>query len=115
MARQADVGRIRPGGSRWRHYRPSRAATAAHDIGFPVALKAVGADIAHKTEIGAVKLDLSSQREVRDAAKVLAAHSTELLVERMAIGGVAELIIGIAGTLNSARIWSSAPAACWWR
>lgn len=75
---------------------PSKAASVARDIGFPVALKAVGADIAHKTEIGAVKLNLSSQREVREAAKVLAAHSPELLVERMAQNGVAELIIGIA-------------------
>ena len=75
---------------------PANAATAARDIGFPVAVKAVGADIVHKTEIGAVKLNLRSQTEVRRAARELAPHSREILVEKMAQGGVAELIIGIA-------------------
>ncbi len=75
---------------------PAKAAAAARDIGFPVALKAVGSDIAHKTEIGAVRLNLTSQSEVRRAARELEQHSSQLLVEKMAQGAIAELIIGIA-------------------
>ncbi len=69
----------------------SRPPTA---LGFPVALKALG--IAHKSEAGAVKLNL------RDATAVRAARrppcrplGTGLYVERMVEGGVAELIVGI--------------------
>ena len=42
-------------------------AEAAHEVGFPVAIKAVTTDAIHKTELGALALDL------RDAAAVRAA------------------------------------------
>ena len=69
--------------------------TAAEAIGYPVVVKAVG-EIAHKTEIGGVRLDLRGAEEVTEAAAALAPLGDGLLVERMVTGGVAELIIGIS-------------------
>jgi acyl-CoA synthetase (NDP forming) len=71
------------------------AVAAAQVIGFPVVVKAVGADIAHKTEIGAVRLNLKDAGAVAEAAGALLAISDTLLVERMVPDGVAELIVGI--------------------
>lgn len=69
--------------------------SAAEAIGFPVVVKAVGADIAHKTEIGAVKLGLRDAPAVEAAASELRNLAAELLVEAMVDDAVAELIIGI--------------------
>lgn len=67
------------------------ARAAAVDLGFPVVLKGEG--IAHKTEAGAVALNLMSGREVSDLA---AAMPTEhFLIEEMVTGAVAELLIGV--------------------
>ena len=64
-------------------------------LGYPITLKAVGADLAHKTELGAVKLNLKNQVQVEQAATALFALSNTLLVEQMVQGVVGELIIGI--------------------
>jgi acyl-CoA synthetase (NDP forming) len=69
------------------------AVAAASAIGFPVALKALG--VAHKSEAGAVKLNLKDEASVRGATEQLARLGTGLYVERMVEGGVAELIVGI--------------------
>lgn len=69
-----------------------RAAKAAAEIGFPVALK--GSGVAHKTEAGAVKLNLRSEAEVLEAAQAMAGVAKGYLVERMAAKPVAELIVG---------------------
>jgi acyl-CoA synthetase (NDP forming) len=60
--------------------REATAATAAEAaeiaalIGFPVALKIASADIPHKTEVGGIRLNLRSGKEVLDAAtQILAA------------------------------------------
>ncbi|MGO4129317.1 acetate--CoA ligase family protein [Inquilinus sp. YAF38] len=74
---------------------PDEAVEAAETIGFPVVLKATGADLAHKTELGAVRLNLADAAAVRDAALALAGLGEALLVERMVGGAVAELIVGI--------------------
>jgi acyl-CoA synthetase (NDP forming) len=66
-----------------------------NDLGYPITLKAVSADLAHKTESGAVKLNLKNQTQVEQAATCLLALSDTLLVEQMMQGTVAELIIGI--------------------
>jgi hypothetical protein len=62
----------------------------------PVAMKAVGAHIAHKTELGAVKLGIASPQAAAEAYDQLALLSNQILVERMASGAVAELIVGAA-------------------
>lgn len=64
-------------------------------LGYPVTIKAVGADLAHKTELGAVKLNLKNPAQVQQAATELFALSNTLLIEQMVQGVVAELIIGI--------------------
>ena len=38
------------------------AVSAARQIGYPVALKAVGPEIVHKTEAGGVMLDIPDER-----------------------------------------------------
>ena len=48
---------------------PAEAVTLADSFGYPVVLKIVSADIAHKTEVGGVQLDLRDSRSVRRAAK----------------------------------------------
>ncbi len=72
---------------------PVEAVAAADAFGYPVALKALG--IAHKSELGAVRLDLRDAEAVGEAADALAPVGTGLFVERMVEGGVAELIVGV--------------------
>lgn len=76
-------------------------ATAA-EIGFPVVVKAVGRDLAHKSELGAVALGLKTSEDVQAAVERVGARVESLadidgtfLVERMIEGGVAELIVGL--------------------
>ena len=64
----------------------------AAELGYPVVLKALG--IAHKTEHNAVRLDLSSAEEVRQAAGELFAISDQLYLEAMK-PSLAELIVGV--------------------
>ncbi len=74
---------------------PSAAAAAATALGFPVVLKAVGAHLEHKTEVGGVALNLRDAAEVEEAAGRLGALSHTLLVEEMIVDGIAELIVGV--------------------
>ncbi len=53
---------------------PAGAADAAGEIGFPVALKIVSAELSHKTEVGGVLLNLKSAAEVKAGAESLAAR-----------------------------------------
>lgn len=76
---------------------PAAAAVAAAELGYPVVLKALGSSIAHKTESGAVRLNLRSALEVETAAaQIKLRHDAGLLVEEMIDGSVAELIVGVA-------------------
>lgn len=70
---------------------PEAAGDAAAGIGFPVVLKGEG--IAHKTEAGAVALNLADRTAVVAAAETMPAHS--FLVEEMVTGSVAELLVGV--------------------
>jgi acyl-CoA synthetase (NDP forming) len=73
------------------------AARAAALIGFPVALKAVGPSLLHKTDVAGVKLGLGSEQAVREAfadfSVRLADRLDGVLVQRMVRGGV-EMVIG---------------------
>jgi acetate---CoA ligase (ADP-forming) len=79
------------------------AAAKAAEIGFPVAVKLVSADILHKTEIGGVALDLTTPEQVRDAVNAMQASAARLrpdaridgyLVSQMVNQGV-ETILGV--------------------
>lgn len=71
------------------------AVAAARAIGYPVVLKAVSAQLAHKTEQGAVRLRLGDAEQLRQAFAELAPRFDRFLIERMVTDGVAELIVGV--------------------
>lgn len=68
------------------------AVRAAAELGYPVVLKADG-DIEHKTEAGAVKLDLRDEAALRAACAAMTAAKSGFLVQAMVKGGV-ELVVG---------------------
>jgi succinyl-CoA synthetase beta subunit len=79
------------------------AAQRAAELGYPVALKIVSADVVHKTDIGAVRVGIASERELRDASREIIARVTAevpdarvdgLLVQEMVTDGV-ETIMGM--------------------
>jgi acetyltransferase len=73
---------------------PAGAAAIAHDLGGPVALKAVAADLSHKTEAGAVELDVHPSATEEVAAALLdRLRADGVFVERMAPPGV-DLLVG---------------------
>jgi acyl-CoA synthetase (NDP forming) len=69
------------------------AVRAASELGYPVVLKADG-DIEHKTEAGAVKLDLRDEAALRAACAGMTAAKNGFLVQSMMKGGV-ELVVGV--------------------
>jgi acyl-CoA synthetase (NDP forming) len=74
---------------------PALAAEAAESLGFPVVIKAVGAHLEHKTEVGGVVLNIRSPTDAAAAAARLAALSDTLLVEEMTTDGIAEILVGV--------------------
>jgi acyl-CoA synthetase (NDP forming) len=72
------------------------AVQAADALGFPLAVKASGAALAHKTERDGVRLNRTDRISVLRAAEDLLPITGEILIERMIPDGVAELIIGVA-------------------
>ena len=75
---------------------PAEAAAAARAIGFPVVMKASGAHLEHKSDVGGVIVNIRSVEEARAAAQKLASLSDSLLVEEMIADGVAEVLVGMA-------------------
>lgn len=73
------------------------AVAAASAIGYPVALKAVGASILHKSDAGAVRLNLRDAPEVRSTydsfASAFGVDLSGVLVQEMVNDGV-EMFIG---------------------
>ena len=70
--------------------------SAAERIGRPSVVKAIGVDFTHKSEMGAVRLNLRSTPEVIAASRSLLPLSGKLLIERMIEDGVAEVIVGLS-------------------
>jgi acetate---CoA ligase (ADP-forming) len=78
------------------------AGAAAAELGGPVALKAHGAGILHKSELGAVAVGLEGAEAVERAAREMEAslaqqdlHPEHFLVQQMVEGGT-ELLVGVA-------------------
>jgi len=74
---------------------PREAATAAQDIGFPVVIKATGSHLEHKSEVGAVVVNVRNAADAEAAAQRLSKLSDHLLVEEMVADGVAEILVGM--------------------
>ena len=70
------------------------AVDVARSLGSRVVVKALG--VAHKTEHGALRADLSDPDEIRSAARDLLAVGDGVLVERFETDTVVELIVGIS-------------------
>lgn len=86
------------------------AMAAARALGQAVAVKSVAPGLLHKSEAGAVRLNLLGNDAVRAAT---AAMPGPWLVEAMASGGVAELLVGVVNdpqfglalTLGAGGVW----------
>ena len=74
---------------------PAVAAAAAQALGFPVVMKITGSDLAHKSDRGGVILNIRSVGEAEHAAHKLGGLASQLLIEKMVEGGVAEVLIGV--------------------
>jgi acetyltransferase len=77
------------------------AARAGREIGFPVVLKVVSAAVAHKSDVGLVLVNLSSESDLRQAVQLLSKRcdalgvcAEGLLVAQHITGGV-EVIVGV--------------------
>ena len=115
------------------HVVPSAAAgsldevlAAASTAGYPVALKAAGGALRHRIDLGAVRLALTDEGDVRAAyAELTAAFGPQVLVQRMVAPGVActvEVVedpafgpvvgfglAGVASELLGDMAWRAAP------
>jgi acetyl-CoA synthetase len=99
-----------PEGYQWSF---SEIAEQAQALRYPVVLKAVSSTLAHKSEHGAVRLHLQTPEQLMQAAKEMRHLSDTFLVERMMVGAVAELIVGLnydaqfglTLTLGAGGIW----------
>ena len=73
----------------------SEAAGIARSLGFPVAVKLASERVLHKSDIGAVRLNLENEDAVKLAFDEIQQEGMEgILVQRMLHGGV-ELMIGV--------------------
>lgn len=75
----------------------TEAVTAAHELGGPVALKAVGDHILHKSELGAVRLDLTGPAQVEAAFLAMSTQLGDMMqgaIVQPMLRGV-ELIAGV--------------------
>lgn len=87
------------------------AVEAAEALGYPVVLKAIAPGLVHKTEAGAVALDLGDAAAVRDAFGEIERRSEGwedarlegVLVQRMVAGG-REVIVGMTTEPNFGRL-----------
>ena len=83
---------------------PDKALADANALGYPLVLKAVSAQLPHKTEAGAVALNLNDEAALSAALKKMRASIAayapqvpfdQVLLEPMATPPLAELIVGI--------------------
>ena len=80
------------------------AAKAAESLGFPVVLKIVSPDVAHKSDVGGVKVGLQSAAEVQTAFGEIVAsvkkHQADARIEGVAVQKMApqgiEVIVGMS-------------------
>ncbi len=75
------------------------AIDAANEIGFPIVMKLIAEDVVHKSDTGAVKLNIKTQEEAGktfdDLMKINATSKKTVSVQAMAKEPITELIIGM--------------------
>ena len=73
--------------------------SAAEKIGYPVVMKLMAEDVVHKSDTGAVKLNIKSKEEVEqafnDLMKIQAQSEKLISIQKMASEPITELIIGM--------------------
>ncbi len=78
------------------------AVEAAKQIGFPVAMKVISSDLPHKTELGALLIDIADERAVEEGFNLLQQRAQRkvphavvegILIQKM-VRGIAETIVG---------------------
>lgn len=73
----------------------AEAANVAETMGWPVTVKVSSTELAHKSDVGGLALNLTSSRGVEEAADRMRPIGDEVLVEEMVQGAVCELIVGV--------------------
>lgn len=73
----------------------SEALMAAEKIHYPITLKVSDVGLAHKTELGAVMLNINDPLALEKACQDLFKIGSSLLIEKMVQDSVAELIVGV--------------------
>jgi acyl-CoA synthetase (NDP forming) len=71
------------------------AADQGQRIGYPLVVKASSKDLAHKSEVGGIALDLRSRKEVVRACNRMSRLTDRFLIERLVHDAVAEVILGV--------------------
>lgn len=71
------------------------AVVAAGQLGYPVVLKSLTSTIVHKTEAGAVVVNLQNNQQVHAHATRMLSDTSRLLVENMVEDTVFEMLLGI--------------------
>lgn len=75
---------------------PESAAREARKIGYPVVLKASGAELAHKTEVEGIALNLKNIRDVRkEGLRLMRIRGCEALLVQEMVKGARELVCGL--------------------
>ena len=73
--------------------------SAAEEIGFPVVMKLMAEDVVHKSDTGAVKLNLMTKEDVEkaydDLMSIASQEEKKISVQKMADEPITELIIGM--------------------
>lgn len=70
------------------------AVSIAEDLGFPLVMKTASTEVFHKTEAGAVILNVGDLDEIRDGYRRLSVFGSEVMLQKMARGDGLEWIVG---------------------
>ena len=69
---------------------------AAEQIGYPLVLKGLSNEIAHKQKQGLVYLGIKNEQELQQASEQLSSRCTQFLLEKQVNPVVAEIIVGVS-------------------
>lgn len=70
--------------------------STGQELGYPLVMKIADQGVAHKTELGGVRLGVKDEKQLMSIASELFQFSGQILVEQMIDDVVAELLVGIA-------------------